>query len=102
MSNNPLYGDLESKTGMKVLFDRIRRDVANAHSREALTEIYERVGGLVRLIDAPSWKLKHSRNAADLCALSKDEFRTIAKKIKRRAHQIGTEPDFAETWRRRP
>jgi hypothetical protein len=100
MSNNPLYSDVDSKT-MKVLFDRIRRDVANAQSREALTEIYERAGGLVSLTDARSWKLKHTRNAADLCALSKDEFRTIAKNIKRRAHQLGTEPNFAETWRRR-
>ena len=34
-----IYGEVNSKTGMKRVFTAIRRDVANAKSRPALTEL---------------------------------------------------------------
>jgi hypothetical protein len=93
-----IYGEVNSKTGMRKVFTNIRRDIESARSRPALTELYKRAGYLITLTHAPSWQEKFGRNAASLREVGEEEFRKTAKKINRRAAQIGTEADFDDTW----
>ena len=93
-----IYGEVNSKNGMRRIFTDIRRDVEDAKSRPALTELYKRAGYLVTLTHAPSWQEKFGRDAASLRGVGEDEFRKTARKINRRASQIGSEADFDETW----
>ena len=93
-----IYGEVNNMTGMRKVYAEIRRDVQEAHSRPALTELYKRAGYLVTLTHAPSWQEKFGRDASKLRAVAQEEFRKTAHKINRRAAQIGTEADFDETW----
>src|SRR6516162_5860232 len=93
-----IHGEVGSKTDMKHVFGAIRRDVANARSRPALTELYKRAGYLITLTHAPSWREKFGREAASLRQVGEEEFRKTAKKINRQASQIGAEADFDEKW----
>jgi hypothetical protein len=97
-TDHHIYGRVNRKTGMKRVFTAIRRDVANAKSRPALTELYKRAGYLITLTYAPSWEEKFGRDAAGLRKVGKEEFHKTAKKINRRAEQIGTEANFDEKW----
>ena len=49
-----IYGKIDSESGMRQGFMDIRRDVENADSRPALTELYRRAGYLITLTYAPS------------------------------------------------
>ena len=93
-----IYGEVNSKTGMKRIFLDIRHDVESAKSRPALTELYKRAGYLITLTHAPSWEEKFGGKANSLRAAGEEEFRKTAKKINRRAAQIGTESDYDEKW----
>ena len=93
-----IYGEVNSKTGMKRIFMDIRHDVENARSRPTLTELYKRAGYLITLTHAPSWEEKFGRKAASMRQVGKEEFRKTARKINRRAEQIGTEADYDEKW----
>jgi hypothetical protein len=93
-----IYGEVNSKTGLKKVFMNIRRDVDSAKSRSALTELYKRAGYLITLTHAPSWKEKFGKDASALRRIGKEEFYKTAKKINSRAKQIGTEADFDEKW----
>jgi hypothetical protein len=93
-----IYGEVNSKTGMKQVFTEIRHDVEDASSRPALTELYKRAGYLITLTHAPSWHEKFGPDAEVLRRVGEEEFRKTAKKINRRAAQIGTEADFDDTW----
>ena len=42
-----IYGKIDSESGMRQVFMDIRRDVENADSRPALTELYRRAGYLM-------------------------------------------------------
>jgi hypothetical protein len=95
-----IYGEVNSKTGMRRVFQEIRRDVGNARSRPALTELHKRAGYLLTLTHAPSWEEKFGREAATLRKVGQEEFGKTARKINRRAAQIGTEANYAETWGR--
>src|SRR5262245_33361775 len=93
-----IYGEVNSKTGMKKVFQEIRRDVAHAGSRPTLTELYKRAGYLITLTHAPSWEEKFGKDAATLRHVGEEEFGRTARKINRRAAQIGVEADYDETW----
>jgi hypothetical protein len=93
-----IYGEVNSKTGLKQIFLDIRHDVANAKSRPALTELYKRAGYLITLTHAPSWQEKFGKDVRTLRKVGEEEFRKTAHKINNRAKQIGTEADFDEHW----
>jgi hypothetical protein len=93
-----IYGQVNSQTGMRKVFREIRREVAQAGTRPTLTELYKRAGYLITLTYAPSWEEKWGRKAATLRQVAKEEFARTVRKINRRADQIGTEPDYDETW----
>ena len=93
-----VYGEVNSKTGMKRVFIGIRRDVTNASSRPALTELYRRAGYMIALTHAPSWDEKFGGDAGMLRRVGEDEFRKTAHKINRRARAIGTDADYGENW----
>jgi hypothetical protein len=93
-----IYGKVNSKTGLRRIFTEIRRDVASARSRPALTELYKRAGYLIALTHAPSWEEKFGNRAKALRQAGEEEFRKTAKKVNRRAAQIGAEANFDEKW----
>jgi hypothetical protein len=93
-----IYGTVQSKSGMRRIFTDIRRDVQNARSRPSLTELYKRAGYLITLTYAPSWEEKFGKGAPALRRVGKEEFIKTAKKINRRAAQLGTDADFDERW----
>jgi hypothetical protein len=93
-----VYGKIDSEAGMRQVFADIRRDVANADARPALTELYRRAGYLITLTYAPSWQEKFGSRDAGLRKVAEEEFRKTAREINLRAAQIGTEADYHETW----
>ena len=93
-----IYGEVDSKTDLKQIFLDIRRDVNSAKSRSALTELYKRAGYLITLTQAPSWQEKFGSEADDFRAVAEEEFSITARKINRRAREIGTDPDYDEHW----
>ena len=93
-----IYGEVKSKSDLKRIFAEIRRDVDEAKSRPALTELYKRAGYLITLTHAPSWKEKFGGDEAALRKIGEEEFQKTARKINRHAAQIGTEANFDETW----
>ncbi len=93
-----IYGEVNSKTGLKKIFTEIRHDVERVKTRPALTELYKRAGYLITLTYAPSWEEKFGREAAALRKVAKEEFETTARKINRRAEEIGAKADYDETW----
>lgn len=97
-TNRHIYGEIKNKTGMRNVFSAIRKDVSQAKSRPALTELYKRAGYLITLTHAPSWKQKFGKEAKELRNLGEDEFGKTARKINSRAKKIGAEADFDETW----
>ena len=93
-----VYGEVNSKNDMKRVFSDIRRDVNSAASRPDLTELYKRAGYLITLTHAPSWQEKFGKDAPGLRRVGEDEFRKTARKINRRAAEIGTEADYDDRW----
>jgi len=93
-----VYGEVNSVTGMKKVFREIRQDVTHAGSRPTLTELHKRAGYLITLTMSPAWEEKFGKDAAKLRRAAKEEFATTARKINRRAREIGTEADYAESW----
>ena len=93
-----IYGEINNKTSMKRVFTGIRRDITDAKSRPALTELYKRAGYLITLTYAPSWEEKFGKDVSKLRTVGREEFRKTAQKINHRAAQIGTEADYDETW----
>ena len=93
-----IYGEVKSKTGLRKVFTEIRKDVSEAKSRPALTELYRRAGYLITLTHAPSWKEKFGKEAGTLRQVGEKEFASTAKKINSRAKAIGVKGDFDETW----
>jgi hypothetical protein len=93
-----IYGEIKNKTDMKKVFGEIRKDVAHARSRPALSELYKRAGYLITLTNAPSWQKKFGGEARELKSVGKEEFGKTARKINSQAKKIGAEADFDEKW----
>lgn len=93
-----IYGEIKNKTNMREVFSAIRKDVSQAKSRPALTELYRRAGYLITLTHAPSWKEKFGKEARELRDVGEEEFSKTARKINSRAKKIGAEADFDESW----
>ena len=93
-----IYSEINNKTDMEKVLLAIRRDVDQAKSRAALTELYKRAGYLITLTHAPAWKEKFGREAMTLRKVGEEEFSKTARKINRRAKQIGVEADYDEKW----
>ena len=93
-----IYGEIDNKTNLRDVFLQIRKDVENADSRAALTELYRRAGYLITLSYAQSWQEKFGDDIQEIRSAAEDEFRTTARKINSRAEDIGTDADYDETW----
>lgn len=93
-----IYGEVDSKSDLERIFREIRRDVDEAKSRPALTELYKRAGYLITLTYSPSWDEKFGTRAKALRDDAQHEFRTTAHKINKRAEEIGTDADYDDAW----
>ena len=93
-----IYGEVDNKTDLKNVFAEIRQDVENAKSRSDLTELYRRAGYLITLTNASSWEKKFGDDIRDIREVAEEEFAKTARKINRRAEEIGAEADYDEAW----
>ena len=93
-----IYGEVNSATGLKGIFRDIRKEVATAGSRPALSELYKRAGYLITLTKAPSWQKKFGSKASALRQVAKTEFTSTARKINSRAKTIGAKGDYDTKW----
>jgi hypothetical protein len=93
-----IYGEVDNKTDLKNVFSEIRQDVEKAKSRSDLTELHRRAGYLITLTNASSWEKKFGDDIRDIREVAEEEFATTARKINRRAEEIGVEADYDETW----
>jgi hypothetical protein len=93
-----IYGEVDNKTDLRKVFSEIRDDVERAKSRSDLTELYRRAGYLITLTKASSWKEKFGDEIDDIREVAEEEFATTARKINRRAEEIGTPAGYDETW----
>lgn len=98
MAERNIYGEVDNKTDIKHIFSLINKDVDNANSRDALTELYKRAGYLITLTYAPSWDKKFGGDARDLRDAAGKEFRKTAHHINKRAEEVGTDADYDEQW----
>src|ERR1700694_594393 len=93
-----IYGEVNSPTGLKGVFREIRKDVATARSRPALSELYKRAGYLITLTHAPAWRKKFGPQATTMRRVAKEEFHSTARKINTRAKTIGAKGDYDTKW----
>jgi hypothetical protein len=93
-----IYGEVEDKTDLKEVFSEIREDVEKADSRPALTELYRRAGYLITLTNASSWEKKFGDEIDDIRDTAEEEFSKTARKINRRAGEVGTDANYDEKW----
>jgi hypothetical protein len=93
-----IYGEVDNKTDLKKVFSEIRQDVENAKSRSDLTELHRRAGYLITLTNASSWEKKFGDDIRDIREVAEEEFAKTARKINRRAEEIGVEADYDEAW----
>ena len=84
-----IYGTVNSKTGMKRVFGDIRRDIEDAKSRPALTELYKRAGYMIALTYAPSWEEKFGRDAGTLRRVGQETLLTSASVAMRKSAKAG-------------
>jgi hypothetical protein len=92
------YGEVDNVADLRHIFEAIRRDVANASSRQELTELYRRAGYLATLTFAPAWQKKFGSVVDELRRVAEREFASTARAINERAAAIGVEPNYDETW----
>jgi hypothetical protein len=93
-----IYGEVDNKTDLKKVFSEIRDDVEKADSRPALTELYRRAGYLITLTNASSWEKKFGDEIDDIRDTAEEEFSKTARKINRRAGEVGTDANYDEKW----
>ncbi|PTL81393.1 hypothetical protein [Vitiosangium sp. GDMCC 1.1324] len=95
-----IYGGVNSRTGIRNIEREIRKEVDQARSRPALTELYKRAGYLVTLTHAPSWRKHFGTRVKELRDTARHEFSSTVRKINRQAKRVGVEPNYDETWGR--
>ena len=93
-----IYGEVNNKTGLRDVFLAIRKDVRDADSRPALTELYRRAGYLITLSHASSWEQKFGDDIDEIRDVGEEEFARTARVINERAEEIGTDADYDEKW----
>jgi hypothetical protein len=93
-----IYGEVDNKSDLKKVFSEIRDDVEKADSRPALTELYRRAGYLITLTNASSWEKKFGDEIDDIRDTAEEEFSKTARKINRRAGEVGTDANYDEKW----
>lgn len=93
-----VYGEVNNATDLRNIFKMIRRDVDEAESRAALTELYRRAGYLATLTNSPAWHTKFGRELPQLRRIAEEEFARTVRKINARARQIDVDPDYDDKW----
>ena len=93
-----VYGEVDNEDDLRRIFAAIRRDVAQATTREELTKLYRRAEYLITLTHSPAWQKKFGPQVEALRQVAEAEFTTTARAINQRAEAIGTASDYDETW----
>ena len=95
-----VYGEVDNEDDLRRIFAAIRRDVAQAPTRDELTKLYRRAEYLITLTFSPAWQKKFGPQVEELRRVAEAEFTATASAINQRAAEIGTAPDYDETWGR--
>jgi type II secretory pathway component PulJ len=95
-----VYGEVDNEDDLRQIFAAIRRDVTQATTREELTRLYRRAEYLIALTFSPAWQKKFGPQVEELRRVAEVEFTATARAINQRAAEIGTAPDYDETWGR--
>lgn len=93
-----IYQSVDNKTDVHELALKIREDVEVAESRAAVTELHRRAGYLLTLSHSSAWKEKFGDDIGEIRDTAQEEFGITARKINRRAEDIGTDADYDESW----
>jgi DNA primase large subunit len=93
-----VYGEVDNEEDLRKIFAAIRRDVTQAATRDELTKLYRRAEYLITLTFSPAWQTKFGPRVEALRRVAEAEFTATAREINKRAAEIGTEPDYDETW----
>ena len=96
--NTHIYEEAHNKSGIQHIFERIRADVEQAYSREALTNLYSRAGYMITLTHASLWERECGNDCEELRELAEAEFSETVRKINNQAKQIGAGDNYDETW----
>lgn len=90
---------IETRADVDRLFQNLYSDVARAHSRADLAELYSRAQYWALLAESPAWRSKFAIGDQSLSLGGTSQFRRVARRINIRAKQIGLDAHFAESWR---
>ncbi|MCC6793811.1 MAG: hypothetical protein IT366_01735 [Candidatus Hydrogenedentes bacterium] len=83
------------------LFQELYLDVAEAHSRADLAELYSRAEYWASLAASPVWRRNLGNPKSVISTDGLFQFQRVARRINRRAKQIGLDAHFAESWRKK-
>jgi hypothetical protein len=92
-----VFGTIQSRDDLERLFHRLADEIDVAPSRLRLNELYERAVYLVVLTRSPSWRRKVADEADTLGAFASIEFARLARRVNRRAADLGAAADYSET-----
>jgi type II secretory pathway component PulJ len=93
-----VYGEVDNEADLQRIYAAMRRDIAHAATREELTKLYRRAEYLITLTYSPAWRKKFGAKVEKLRQVAQSEFTATARAANKRAAEIGTEPDYDETW----
>ena len=93
-----VYLEIDNQAVLQEAFAEIRAEVEQAASSYDLTDLYNRAGYLITLANDAFWERKFSDDIEEIHQTAEDEFRKTARKINRRAEQLGLEGNYDEVW----
>ena len=73
MSDQNLYGEVNSASDIRDINRQIRKEMRSVNDRSQVTELKKRSDYLCTLTQAPSWRTKFGSKADRLLAVAKEE-----------------------------
>ena len=87
-----------NKIDLRHIFREIRKEVEQATSRQALTELYKQAGYMITLTHATPINEKYGGPVKVQRRIAEREFAAAARKINDQAKKIGIQADYNENW----
>ena len=93
-----VYLEIHNAADLKSAFLEIREEIEKADSKFKLTDLYNRAGYLILLVNDAFWERKFFRNIGDIRDIAEKEFALTARQINNQAEKIGMEGNYDEIW----
>jgi hypothetical protein len=95
VSNQNLYGEVDSITDLREINRRIRGEIRDVSSRDEITELKKRSDYLCTLTRAPSWQEKLGKRKADrFLQVAKEENARTTRTANTEARRHGIDGDY--------